>query len=237
MENSNIGEYDVDSVFKFTYPTEYNTSFGRYLIIRIHINHDNGVLGILDIDKYPMVYHRVEVKITKEDGKYISHVSVSSWSRGPFGAAVKLDGITLPQQEDDQFACLIRGFADRIVTTMKKQIPYSLYSSGLAKNGNHVVSPEINAIESRALAWVVKAKVKGAIVNSLYFPMFKLDKQRGVFYYSRSVHKQPYVEFGSIEEFKRSEYYIQGDDVAPIALAQQEECLLEVERQLIGTIN
>lgn len=237
MENTNISEYDVESVFKFTHPTEYNTFFGRYLITRIHINRDNGTLGILDTNKHPMVYHRVEVEIAKENGKYVSHVSVFSWSKDLAGDAIKLDDITPPQQEDDKFACIIRGFADRIVMIMKKKIPYSLYSSGLADNGNHVVSPEINATGSRTLMWLEKAKVKGVTANSLYFPMFKLDKQRGVFYYSRSVHKQPYVEFSSVDEFKKSEYYIQGDDVAPIVLAQQEECLLEVERQLMGTIN
>ena len=145
MENGNTSEYNVDSVFKFTRPTEYNTFFGRYLVTRIHINHDNGTIGILDIDKYPIVYHRVEVEVIKENSKYVSHVSISSWSKDSTGGVVKLDGITPPQQEDDRFACIIRGFSDRIVMIMKKKIPYSFYSSGLADNGNYVVSPEINA--------------------------------------------------------------------------------------------
>lgn len=230
-------ELYLNKIFGYTRPTEYNTFFGRYLITRIHINRDSGTLGILDTNKHPMVYHRVEVEIAKENGKYVSRVSVFSWSKDSAGGVVKLDNITPPQQGDDKFACIIRGFADRIVMIMKKKIPYSFYSSGLADNGNHVVSPEINATGSRTLMWLEKAKVKGVAANSLYFPMFKLDKQRGVFYYSRNVYKQPYVEFSSVDEFRKSEYYIQGDDVAPIVLAQQEECLLEVERQLMGTIN
>lgn len=237
MKNNNTDEHDVESVFKFTRPTEYNTFFGRYLVTRIYISHGSGVLGILDIDSHPTVYHRMEVKINETDEGYIPHINTFSWSRDQSNQVVKLNHTHPPQLDDEQLACLARGFSDRIAMIMKKEIPYSLCAAGLANNGNYVVSPEINAIGSRTLLWLEEAEVETEIVNCLYFPMFKLDKQRGVFYYSRDINKQPFVEFSSVDEFKKSEYYIQGDDVALIALAQQEECLLEVERQLMGIIN
>lgn len=237
MENSNINEYDVDSVFKFTRPTEYNTFFGRYLIIRIHISHGNGILGILDINKHPMVYHQIEVKINEANSELVPQVNTFSWTKDQSDQVVELSNARTPQQDDKQLACLVRGFADRIVMIMENGISCSHCTAGLAPDGDFVVSPEINAIGACTLLWLEVKGVEEDASNSLYFPMFKLDKPRGVFYYSKIVDTQPYVEFSSVEEFKQSEYYIQGDDIAPIALAQQEECLLEVERQLIGTIN
>ena len=105
------------------------------------------------------------------------------------------------------------------------------------KENELTVAPVVNLVSGAALGWALKTSIKITGQTNFYFPMFTVNKTDKSFSYSKGIPGETIVVFSDINKFINSEYYLTGDDVAPHVRIQQEECLLEVERQLIGTIN
>ena len=231
---------DYSVVFKYVRPTEYNTYFGRYVVTTIHIEGNKGTIGFLDIDKYPMVYHHAEVEVSTE-GDGSGKCSIMSYEHNNKGAPVSIGVNKEVTDKNNTIGMLTRGFID-LVYASQFEFPSGEFVlvPRLDEEGNPVgedgISPFCMLLSTFVAGWAEKNKTFNLEKGDLYLPVFAVDKENKYFTYFRYPGAQP-ADFSDINEFMNSEYYLTGDDVAPFVRVQQKACLLEIERQLMSTIN
>lgn len=141
-----------------------------------------------------------------------------------------------PCNENTQLGCILRGFSDWVSTTAQNGGKYEPFVITPRKDGV-VVGPAVNLVAGASLSWALESKDVSVDQHDFYFPMFGVNKTDKFFSYSKGIPGETIVDFSDINEFINSEYYLTGDDIPPYVRLQQKECLLEVERQLMGTIN
>lgn len=228
----------LSKIFGYTKPTEYNTFFGRYLVTMMNIDGHVGDLGILDTDQYPVIYYHTTITVTpKDDGGNGLSARVFAWRKSEGELPVKMVIEGDPCNEDTQLGCILRGFCDWVSAVVSDGGEYEQFLITPYKENELIVAPVVNTVSGAALGWALKTSIKITGQTDFYFPMFAVNKTDKSFSYSKGISGETTVDFSDINEFMNSEYYLTGDDVAPHVRIQQKECLLEVERQLMGTIN
>lgn len=228
----------LSKIFGYTKPTEYNTFFGRYIVTMMNIDGHVGDLGILDIDQHPTIHYHITVTATpKGDGTGEVSAKVFAWRKPAEGLPVRVVIEGDPCNENTQLGCILRGFCDWVSTTIQNGGKYEPFVITPRDNGDIVVGPVVNLVAGASLAWAIENKEVLVAQHDFYFPMFAVNKTDKFFSYSKGIPGETIVDFSDINEFINSEYYLTGDDIPPYVCLQQKECLLEVERQLMGTIN
>lgn len=228
----------LSKIFGYTKPTEYNTFFGRYIVTMMNIDGHVGDLGILDIDQHPIIYYHITVTATpKGDGTGEVSAKVFAWRKPAEGLPVRVVIEGDPCNENTQLGCILRGFCDWVSTTIQNGGKYESFVITPRDNGDVVVGPVVNLVAGASLAWAIENKEALVAQHDFYFPMFAVNKADKFFSYSKGIPGETIVDFSDINEFINSEYYLTGDDIPLYVRLQQKECLLEVERQLMGTIN
>lgn len=228
----------LSKIFGYTKPTEYNTFFGRYIVTMMNIDGHVGDLGILDIDQHPTIYYHITVTATpKGDGDGELSAKVFAWRKPEEGLPVKVVIEGDPCNEDTQLGCILRGFCDWVSTVVQNGGKYDPFLIAPHKENELIVGPIVNLISGAVLGWALKTSIKITGQTDFCFPMFAVNKTDKFFSYSKGIPGETIVDFSDINEFINSEYYLTGDDIPPYVRLQQKECLLEVERQLMGTIN
>lgn len=228
----------LSKIFGYTRPTEYNTFFGRYIMTMMNIDGHVGDLGILDTDQSPAIYYHIAVTATpKGDGDGELSAKVFAWRKPAEGLPVRVVIEGDPCNEDTQLGCIFRGFCDWVSTVVQNGGEYEPFLITPHKENELIVGPIVNLISGAALGWALKTSIKITGQTDFYFPMFAVNKTDKFFSYSKGIPGETIVDFSDINEFINSEYYLTGDDIPPYVRLQQKECLLEVERQLMGTIN
>lgn len=228
----------LSKIFGYTKPTEYNTFFGRYIVTMMNTDGHVGDLGILDIDQHPTIYYHITVTATpKGDGTGEVSAKVFAWRKPAEGLPVRVVIEGDPCNENTQLGCILRGFCDWVSTTIQNGGKYEPFVITPRNNGDVVVGPVVNLVAGASLAWAIENKEVLVAQHDFYFPMFAVNKTDKFFSYSKGIPGETIVDFSDINEFINSEYYLTGDDIPPYVRLQQKECLLEVERQLMGTIN
>lgn len=233
-DSKNDGLY-LSKTFGYTKPTEYNTFFGRYIVTMMNVNGNIGDMGFIDIDVHPMVYNHITVTANVDGGGVA--VQIYSWKQTEEGLPIQIPFASDIYNADTASGCLIRGFCDYVFGTVDSGVGYRHVTVIPGEDNTAVIGPEINVINAGVFHWMEKSDAEILKQSDLYFPIFKVYKEQGFFSYSKGIPGEQDVDFSDINEFMNSECYLTGDDIAPFVLIQQKECLLEVERQLIGTIN
>lgn len=227
----------LSKIFGYTRPTEYNTFFGRYIVTMMNIDGHVGDLGILDIDQHPTIYYHITVTVKpKGDSNGELSIKVFAWRKSEEGLPVEVMIEGDPCGEGTQLGCILRGFCDWVSTMIQnggEYVPFVI----TPRNDGVVVGPVVNLIAGATLSWAVESKDILVAQHDFYFPMFDVNKEDKFFSYSKGIPGETIVDFRDINEFINSEYYLTGDDIPPDVRIQQKECLLEVERQLMGKIN
>lgn len=235
--NNKNDDLYLSKIFGYTKPTEYNTFFGRYIVTVMNIDGHVGDLGILDIDQRPTIYYHITVTATpKGDGTGEVSARVFAWRKPDEGLPVRVVIEGDPCNENTQLGCILRGFSDWVSTTAQNGVKYEPFVITPRKDGV-VVGPAVNLVAGASLSWALESKDVSVAQHDFYFPMFGVNKTDKFFSYSKGIPGETIVDFSDINEFINSEYYLTGDDIPPYVRLQQKECLLEVERQLMGTIN
>ena len=235
--NSKNDDLYLSKIFGYTKPTEYNTFFGRYIVTVMNIDGHVGDLGILDIDQHPTIYYHITVTATpKGDGTGEVSANVFAWRKPDEGLPVRVVIESDPCNENTQLGCILRGFSDWVSTTAQNGVKYEPFVITPRKDGV-VVGPAVNLVAGASLSWALESKDVSVDQHDFYFPMFGVNKTDKFFSYSKGIPGETIVDFSDINECINSEYYLTGDDIPPYVRLQQKECLLEVERQLMGTIN
>lgn len=228
----------LSKIFGYTKPTEYNTFFGRYIVTMMNIDGHVGDLGILDIDQRTTIYYHITVTATpKGDGTGEVSAKVFAWRKPAEGLPVRVVIEGDPCNENTQLGCILRGFCDWVSTTIQNGGKYEPFVITPRNNGDVVVGPVVNLVAGASLAWSIENKEVLVDQHDFYFPMFAVNKTDKFFSYSKGIPGETIVDFSDINEFINSEYYLTGDGIPPYVRLQQKECLLEVERQLMGAIN
>ena len=228
----------LSRIFGYTRPTEYNTFFGRYIVTMMNINGHAGDLGILDTNQHPVIYYHIAVTAKpKGDGDGELSAKIFAWRKSEEGLPVEMVIEGDPCNEDTELGCIFRGFCDWVSAVVSDGGEYEQFMITPYKENELIVAPVVNLVSGAALDWALKTSIKITGQTNFYFPMFTVNKTDKSFSYSKGIPGETIVNFSDINKFINSEYYLTGDDVAPHVRIQQEECLLEVERQLIGTID
>lgn len=233
--NSKNDDLYLGSVFGYNKPTEYNTFFGRYLVTLMNVDGKIGDMGFIDTDVHPMVYNHITVTANVDSGKVA--VEIYSWKQTKEGLPIQIPFASDIYSADTASGCLIRGFCDYVFSTVDSGNGYQNVTVIPGEDNTVVIGPAINVVNAAVFHWMEKSDVEMLKQSDLYFPIFKVYKEQGFFSYSKGIPGEQEVDFSDINEFMNSEYYLTGDDIAPFVRLQQKECLLEVERQLMGTIN
>lgn len=235
--NSKNDDLYLSKIFGYMKPTEYNTFFGRYLVTLMNVDGHTGDLGILDTNKHPAIYYHITVTAKpKGDGNGELSVKVFAWRKSEEGLPVKMVIEGDPCNEATGLGCILRGFCDWVSTVVQNGGKYEPFVITPRKDGV-VVGPAVNLVAGASLSWALENKEVLVAQHDFYFPMFAVNKTDKFFSYSKGIPGETIVDFSDINEFINSEYYLTGDDIPPYVRLQQKECLLEVERQLMGTIN
>lgn len=228
----------LSKIFGYTRPTEYSTFFGRYLVTMMNIDGHVGDLGVLDTDQCPAVYYHITVAATpKGDGNSGLSAKVFAWRKSEGELPVKMVIEGDPCNEDTQLGCILRGFCDWASSVVSNGGKHESFLITPYKENELIIAPVVNLVSGAALSWALKTSIKITGQTDFYFPMFAVNKTDKFFSYSKGVPGETIVEFSSVDEFINSEYYLTGDDIPPHVRIQQKECLLEVERQLMGKVN
>lgn len=236
--NSKNDDLYLSKIFDYTKPTEYNTFFGRYLVTLMNVDGHTGDIGILDTNQHPAIYYHITVTAKpKGDGSGELSVKVFAWRKSEEGLPVKMVIEGDPCNEATELGCILRGFCDWVSTVVQNGGECESFLITPHKENELIVAPIVNLVSGAALGWALKTSIKITDQTDFYFPMFAVNKTDKFFSYSKGIPGETIVDFSDINEFINSEYYLTGDDIPPYVRLQQKECLLEVERQLIGTIN
>ena len=228
----------LSKIFGYTKSTEYNTLFGRYLVTMMNIDGHVGDLGILDTDQCPTVYYHITVTATpKGDGNSELSAEVFAWRKSEGELPVKMVIEGDPCNEDTQLGCILRGFCDWVSSVAGNGSKHEQFLITPHKENELIVAPVVTLVSGAALGWALKTSIKITGQTDFYFPMFAVNKTDKFFSYSKGVPGETIVDFSDVNEFINSEYYLTGDDIPPHVRIQQKECLLEVERQLMGKVN
>lgn len=233
-------ELYLSKIFGYTRPTEYNTFFGRYIVTMMNVDGHVGDLGILDTNQHPAIYYHITVTAKPKgegDGDGGLSAKVFSWRKSEEGLPVDVVVEGDPCNEDNELGCILRGFCDWMSTVVNNGGKHEQFLITPHKENELIVAPIVNLVSGAALGWTLKTSIKITNQVDFYFPMFAVNKTDKFFSYSKGVPGETIVDFSDINEFINSEYYLTGDDIPPHVLIQQKECLLEVERQLMGKVN